>query len=694
MLQDSERKYLQDLQGFNEVYITPLSKWPGEQLLAALPGRLAPVLQVHSVLLEQLQGAVDKAGDHEGAAIGSIFKTYSPMFKMYNAYVSSHAAVLERVTELEKKKKKFRSLLNDITTSQAAKEKCRGLPFNALLIMPIQRLPRYQMLLESLLKRTPADHPDHDDVQEALKGVLSTTTTVNQSIGVKESMDGVVELSRRLKGASDSILSPSRLFVASRVFKVAPGSAEPAMASATGQQVEVVLMNDCVLVGQVVGERFTKLAFLGQWSFDVYRCMVDPSACTLKVEARHGTDAAAVMVFLEGQSRRGGSADAILRQHSAGQKLGAMAQQEAPQAAQEWKLLAEGVLEDFEVRVRSRQTPRSADDAGAAPAASPTSQGPLRSASPPLINASPPDGSPDIQEVTPVAFSVPSGIGAGHRSLSQTEFDPEGELELDTGQPEGSPTHNILLSSNNTRAMSLHVPSATALARSQPDESPEEGKKKKEEEEDMDVSTITVPAPRVAIKALAPFASDMETSKALIKTAVGFGLEPAVAAAVSGRSIQEVRVLKASGGLMPSGASPSGSDSTIIAHGTVEKKRPGTMLVRVVGVPSFMTLLASVPSPLLLLGPTAGVLAVEVHGARGLAAAVCKSATWRMAGVAQPSNRHHLCLREESHTNERGMHAPAVLALQCDPLSHARRWTELSLGPLNELMCCCLMEKI
>jgi hypothetical protein len=36
-----------------------------------------------------------------------------------------------------------------------------GLTLKAFLIMPIQRIPRYRLLLEDLVKNTPESHPDH-----------------------------------------------------------------------------------------------------------------------------------------------------------------------------------------------------------------------------------------------------------------------------------------------------------------------------------------------------------------------------------------------------------------------------------------------------------------------------------------------------------------------------------------------------
>lgn len=42
------------------------------------------------------------------------------------------------------------------------------LDVESCLITPIQRIPRYKLLIEQLLKETPAEHPDFANLQSAL----------------------------------------------------------------------------------------------------------------------------------------------------------------------------------------------------------------------------------------------------------------------------------------------------------------------------------------------------------------------------------------------------------------------------------------------------------------------------------------------------------------------------------------------
>ena len=47
--------------------------------------------------------------------------------------------------------------------------------------MPVQRIPRYEMLLKELCKTTPDDHPDHKDLQAALSSIKQAAQGINEA---------------------------------------------------------------------------------------------------------------------------------------------------------------------------------------------------------------------------------------------------------------------------------------------------------------------------------------------------------------------------------------------------------------------------------------------------------------------------------------------------------------------------------
>ena len=53
------------------------------------------------------------------------------------------------------------------------------LGLDQLLIKPVQRIPRYELLIQRLLKHTESSHPDHDLLTTALKEVHELVVKIN-----------------------------------------------------------------------------------------------------------------------------------------------------------------------------------------------------------------------------------------------------------------------------------------------------------------------------------------------------------------------------------------------------------------------------------------------------------------------------------------------------------------------------------
>ena len=57
------------------------------------------------------------------------------------------------------------------------------------LLTKVQRIPRYKLLLEELLKATPPTHPDRKPTEEALEQIGKIAHTVNEAIKRREAVE-------------------------------------------------------------------------------------------------------------------------------------------------------------------------------------------------------------------------------------------------------------------------------------------------------------------------------------------------------------------------------------------------------------------------------------------------------------------------------------------------------------------------
>jgi hypothetical protein len=70
----------------------------------------------------------------------------------------------------------------------------------SLLIKPVQRLPRYRLLLQEVLKVTPDYHPDHATLLEAIDVVKTIILDINQAKKLEDDRVALIEIAKKIDG--------------------------------------------------------------------------------------------------------------------------------------------------------------------------------------------------------------------------------------------------------------------------------------------------------------------------------------------------------------------------------------------------------------------------------------------------------------------------------------------------------------
>ncbi|KFM71708.1 Hypothetical protein X975_10829, partial [Stegodyphus mimosarum] len=90
------------------------------------------------------------------------------------------------------------------------------LTLDALLIMPVQRIPRYELLIKELLKHTHVDHPDHHLLVLAQKEVHDLALKINrmerEAFQQEQMQQRVREIEQLIDGVMD-LVQPDRDFI-------------------------------------------------------------------------------------------------------------------------------------------------------------------------------------------------------------------------------------------------------------------------------------------------------------------------------------------------------------------------------------------------------------------------------------------------------------------------------------------------
>lgn len=145
-------------------------------------------------------------GEGRAIYVGRAFLEMAPKLHVYAPAITSYQQSLDILTSktaskaLTQKQGNFLQLWEKVTADNAV---LRGQQLNAVLITPMQRIPRYKMLLEQLVKD--CDHPDSVSVvQEALDMFSSAAKNINEALRSHQKLKGFFGAGTELKPMSSS----------------------------------------------------------------------------------------------------------------------------------------------------------------------------------------------------------------------------------------------------------------------------------------------------------------------------------------------------------------------------------------------------------------------------------------------------------------------------------------------------------
>eukprot|EP00767_Chilomastix_cuspidata_P003859 gnl/Chilomastix_cuspidata/3990.p1 GENE.gnl/Chilomastix_cuspidata/3990~~gnl/Chilomastix_cuspidata/3990.p1 ORF type:complete len:1109 (+),score=392.75 gnl/Chilomastix_cuspidata/3990:229-3327(+) len=206
----TERYYVKNLEIIVNEYVVPCQEFLSEGEVSSLFSTLPQIHRFSSTeLLPRLEEAHKNLCFYN--AIGNVFREMSPLFKLYSAYVANFEAAMEAHTALSasKRRKKYRDLLK---TNEAR----FGHPLTSLLISPVQRIPRYKLLLRELVELTPNCNVDYKNSVDALSRVSLIASRIDmykQAHEMKARMKVLSEKFEGYQGGVERLLQPNRSLI-------------------------------------------------------------------------------------------------------------------------------------------------------------------------------------------------------------------------------------------------------------------------------------------------------------------------------------------------------------------------------------------------------------------------------------------------------------------------------------------------
>lgn len=110
--------------------------------------------------------------------IGQVLEDMSSFLKTYTRYLRNFENALKRRGELLTSVRRFAEYVEKARSDP----KCCGLDIESLLIEPVQRIPRYRLLLEQLLKYTHEQHEEYARIKVALQRISEIASANNEAL--------------------------------------------------------------------------------------------------------------------------------------------------------------------------------------------------------------------------------------------------------------------------------------------------------------------------------------------------------------------------------------------------------------------------------------------------------------------------------------------------------------------------------
>ncbi|XP_052275621.1 uncharacterized protein LOC127874955 isoform X2 [Dreissena polymorpha] len=194
---DVEREYCSQLWSLMEDFMNPLRDETivgrGEFNLL-FPAYIPHIYEQHCIILRKMEERIKKWKN--GGVIGDVFAQFTESqdcegLMLYKEFINDFPTMINTMNKWFTHSPHFRELMQSQCLANS--------PVLQLLLAPLQQVPKYSILLKSMLKYTPLEHPDryflesslgrlkqflnsmNDDLEQAMQAIDSNNTTMNRT---------------------------------------------------------------------------------------------------------------------------------------------------------------------------------------------------------------------------------------------------------------------------------------------------------------------------------------------------------------------------------------------------------------------------------------------------------------------------------------------------------------------------------
>ncbi|XP_072222317.1 faciogenital dysplasia isoform X2 [Leuresthes tenuis] len=250
-LLQTEEAYVKRLNLLDQVFCTKLTEAGIPQdVITGIFSNISSIYCFHDkFLLPELKTRITGEWDLK-PRIGDILQKLAPFMKMYGEYVKNFDRAMDLVNTWTQRSSQFKSVVQNIQKQDV----CGNLTLQHHMLEPVQRIPRYELLLKDYLKKLPDDALDRKDAEKALELISTAANHSNAAIRKMEKMHKLLEVYERLGGEEDIVNPANELIKEGHIKKMSAKNG-------TAQDRYLYLFNNmvlyCVPKLRLMGQKFS-----------------------------------------------------------------------------------------------------------------------------------------------------------------------------------------------------------------------------------------------------------------------------------------------------------------------------------------------------------------------------------------------------------------------------------------------------
>uniref|UniRef100_A0ACB8EHT2 FYVE, RhoGEF and PH domain-containing protein 3 n=1 Tax=Sphaerodactylus townsendi TaxID=933632 RepID=A0ACB8EHT2_9SAUR len=247
----TEEAYVKRLHLLDQVFCTKLYEAgiPPE-VVTGIFSNISSIYRFHEqFLLPELKTRITDEWN-TNPRLGDILQKLAPFLKMYGEYVKNFDRAMDMVNTWLQRSSQFKEVVQNIQKQEI----CGNLTLQHHMLEPVQRIPRYELLLKDYLKKLPEESPDRKDAEKSLELISTAADHSNAAIRKMEKMHKLLEVYERLGGEEDIVNPANELIKEGHIQKLSAKNG-------TAQDRYLFLFNSmvlyCVPKLRLIGQKFS-----------------------------------------------------------------------------------------------------------------------------------------------------------------------------------------------------------------------------------------------------------------------------------------------------------------------------------------------------------------------------------------------------------------------------------------------------